>query len=62
MTDWNDEDDDQEWTDRDQDCLDRLRAEILRQHQQLRELRVTSIKIPIKTRKRSNGKGFGRLP
>ena len=59
--DWTEEDN-QEWTEEDQAIVDRHRAEILALHQQLRELRCYSIKIPIKTRKRLPGKGFGRLP
>ena len=53
------EDDDQQWTDRDQAILDQLKAEILTRNKPILD-RV--IRIPIKTRKRPQGKGFGRLP
>ena len=59
MTDWNEEDDDQEWTEEDQAIVDRLKAEIIERNKPILH---RTIKIPIKTRKRLPGKGFGRLP
>ena len=59
IDDWEDDDDDQEWTDRDQAILDQLKAEILDRNKPIFH---RTIKIPVKNRKRLPGKGFGRLP